>query len=134
MVACKRFKKIANYKTISQVPVTYRRWSFMRDSKCTALTEKRLGFFSVVAYGRYSLMRGGHSWRFDCISKKTQEHVIHVELKNKKIYILYNNTDLITCLHKKECHSIRLQPPTKLNVSVLCLQLIMTRHLLVFLW
>ena len=74
-------------------------------------------------------MRGGHTWRFDCTLRK--QHMYNLKIKN--IYILYNNTDLITCLHKKECHSIRLQPPTKLNVFVLCLQLIMTRHPLVFL-
>ena len=44
----------------------------MRVSKCRALTGKRLVFyfFSVVAYGRYSLMRGGLTWRFDCTLRK----------------------------------------------------------------
>ena len=91
-------------------------------------------FGSVVAYGRYSLMRSGHTWRLNFTLRNQWTYIIHVELKNINIYILYNNTDLVTCLHKKECHSIRLQPPTKLNVFVLCLQLIMTRDLLVFLW
>ena len=79
-------------------------------------------------------MRSGHTWRLNFTLRNQWTYIIHVELKNINIYILYNNTDLITCLHKKECHSIRLQSPTKLNVFVLCLQLIMTRDLLVFLW
>ena len=54
------------------VTVTYRKWSFTRGSNCEALTGKILVFWiggclwEVVAYGRWSLMRGSCTWGFDC--------------------------------------------------------------------
>ena len=55
------------------VAIAYRRWSFMRGSNYKALTAERLWlrkfwcFGLAVDYGRWSLTRGGRTWRFDRI-------------------------------------------------------------------
>ena len=64
--------KSLNFQSQKVVAVTYRRWSFTRGSNCEALTGKILVFWiggclwEVVAYGRWSLMRGSCTWGFDC--------------------------------------------------------------------
>ena len=75
VVAYKSLKKDGkslNFQSQKVVAVTYRRCSFTRGSNCEALTRKILVFWiggclwEVVAYGRWSLMRGSCTWGFDC--------------------------------------------------------------------
>ena len=60
MVAYKRLKTIE--KSLTVVPVAYRRWPFTTRSNCTALTRKILVFWiggrlwELVAYERWSHM------------------------------------------------------------------------------
>lgn len=61
-----------NDKTISQkvVAVSCEMWSFTRGSDCTILTGKFLVFWicgRLYRAEKWSLTRGEHTWRFDCI-------------------------------------------------------------------
>ena len=68
----KRLKTMENDKTISQkaVAVSCEMWSFTRGSDCTILTGKFLVFWicgRLYRAEKWSLTRGEHTWRFDCI-------------------------------------------------------------------
>ena len=75
MVACRRLKTVENSKTLTQksheklVTVPYWRWSFTRGFSMSSTED----IFGVL--GRWSLMEGGRTWRFDCTFKKEQTSV-----------------------------------------------------------
>ena len=63
VVAYKNNKKALNFQAQKVVAVAYRRWSFIRNSNCKALTGKVLLFWiggrlsEVVAYERWSHLK-----------------------------------------------------------------------------
>ena len=59
----KNNEKSINRQPENVVAVAYKRWSFMRGSN----SEKTWCFGYSC---RWSLMGGGHTWRFDCSFKK----------------------------------------------------------------
>ena len=64
-------RKSWNFQAQKVVAVAYWSWSFTKGFNCKGLTGKVLVFWmSGCLNGRWSLTRGGRTWRFNCIIRK----------------------------------------------------------------
>ena len=79
------------------VAIAYRRRSLLRGFNCKLWLGKFWCFGLVVDYGRWSLTRGGRTWRFNCIQTEADNTPLNLQIcsyHKKPNPILFENIKL----------------------------------------